>query len=397
MKIAYLDIFAGASGDMLLGALLDAGLPLNDLLSGLSKLPLSGYHLSAQRAQRGMLSGTGVCVAIQGEEQSRSLSQILSIIAASELPQQVKEQGSRIFHRLAQAEAKVHGTAVENVHLHEVGATDAIVDVVGVVLGLYLLGVEAVFTSPFPLGSGFVEYAHGTLPLPAPATLELLAMSQAPTRPSPEAMETVTPTAAAIITTLASFEHPTFVLERVGYGVGSHEFTTVPNMLRLWLGERAKPASSDILLLETNIDDMTPELCGYVMERLFEQGALDVWFVPVQMKKNRPAVMLCALVPVEAEGALVETMFRETPTLGIRVQAARRYEAERELVEVDTPLGRARVKLKRLHGSPFAATPEYDDCRRLALEYGLPFQEVYRIVSQAADEMLYCSPGQTPI
>ena len=384
MKIAYLDIFAGASGDMLLGALLDAGLPLNDLLSGLSKLPLSGYHLSAQRAQRGMLSGTGVCVAIQGEEQSRSLSQILSIIAASELPQQVKEQGSRIFHRLAQAEAKVHGVDIETIHFH-------------VVLGLYLLGVEAVFTSPFPLGSGFVECAHGTLPLPAPATLELLAMSQAPTRPSPEAMETVTPTAAAIITTLASFEHPTFVLERVGYGVGSHEFTTVPNMLRLWLGERAKPASSDILLLETNIDNMTPELCGYVMERLFEQGALDVWFVPVQMKKNRPAVMLCALAPVEAEGALVETMLRETPTLGIRVQAARRYEAERELVEVDTALGRARVKLKRLHGSPFAATPEYDDCRRLALEYGLPFQEVYRIVSQAADEMLYCRGGQTPI
>jgi hypothetical protein len=335
-----------------------------------------------------VLSGTQVSVAIQGQEQPRSLSQILSIIAASELPQQVKEQGSRIFHRLAQAEAKVHGTIVEDVHLHEVGGTDAIVDVMGVMLGLHLLGVKAVFASPFPLGSGFVECAHGTLPLPAPATLELLAMSQAPTRPSPEAMETVTPTAAAIITTLASFERPTFVLERIGYGVGSHEFATVPNMLRLWLGERAEPASADILLLETNIDDMTPELCGYVMECLFEQGALDVWFVPIQMKKNRPAVMLCALAPVEAEGALAETILRETPTLGIRVQAIHRYEAERELVEVDTSLGKARMKLKRLHGSLLAATPEYEDCRRLALEHNLPFQEVYRIVSQAADAIL---------
>jgi hypothetical protein len=396
LKIAYLDIFAGASGDMLLGALLDAGLSLDELRSALSKLPLSGYHISARRAQRGLLSGTQVCVAIQGEEQPRSLSQILSIIAASELPQQVKEQGTCIFHRLAQAEAKVHGTTVEDVHLHEVGATDAIVDVMGVVLGLHLLGVEAVFASPFPLGSGFVECSHGTLPLPAPATLELLTMSGAPTRHSPEAVETVTPTAAAIITTLASFERPAFTLERVGYGVGSHEFATVPNMLRLWLGERAEPALSDILLLETNIDDMSPELCGYVMERLFEQGALDVWFVPIQMKKNRPAVMLCALAPVGAEGALVETILRETPTLGIRVQAAHRYEAGRELVEVDTPLGRARVKLKRLHGSLLAATPEYEDCRRLAREHKLPFQEVYRIVSQAAD-VLSCSPGQTPI
>jgi uncharacterized protein (TIGR00299 family) protein len=383
LNIAYLDCFAGAGGDMLLGALIDIGLPLRELASGLSRLPLTGYELRAEKAQCGPLTGTKVTVALDEaqEAEHRTLSQILDIIAASDLPQPVKGQGARIFSRLAEAEAKVHGITVEEVHFHEVGAVDAIVDVMGVVLGFHLLGVEAVFASALPLGYGSIETAHGNLPLPAPATLELLAMSRAPVRPEAEAGELVTPTAAAIITTLASFGCPPFTLERIGYGIGAR------HLLRLWLGQTTEVTPPELLLLETNIDDMNPELYGYVMERLFTQGALDVWFIPIQMKKNRPAVTLCVLASAQAEAALTETILRETSTLGIRVQSVSRRQAEREVVEIETSLGRAAVKLKRLHGSPVAVVPEYEDCRRLALEHRLPLQEVYRIVCSAADAM----------
>lgn len=387
MNIAYLDCFAGAGGDMLLGALIDIGLPLSELASELCKLPLTGYELRAEKAQCGPLTGTKVTVALAEaqEKEHRSLSQILDIIAASELPQPVKGQGARIFSRLAEAEAKVHGITVEEVHFHEVGAVDAIVDVMGVVLGFHLLGVEAVFASVLPLGYGTTDTAHGSLPLPAPATLELLAMSGAPVRPEAEAGELVTPTAAAIITTLASFHCPPFTLQRIGYGVGAR------HVLRLWLGQTTEVTTPELLLLQTNIDDMNPELYGYVMERLFAQGALDVWFIPIQMKKNRPAVTLCVLASAQAEGALIETILRETSTLGVRVQAVGRRQAEREVVEIETSLGRAAVKLKRLQGSPVAVVPEYEDCRRLALEHSLPLQEVYRIVFSAADAMFFPS------
>jgi uncharacterized protein (TIGR00299 family) protein len=383
LNIAYLDCFAGAGGDMLLGVLIDVGLPLSELTSELCKLPLTGYELRAGKAQCGPLTGTKVTVALDEaqEAEHRSLSQILDIIAASDLPQPVKEQGARIFSRLAEAEAKVHGITVAEVHFHEVGAVDAIVDVMGAVLGFHLLGVEAIFASVLPLGYGTIDTAHGNLPLPAPATLELLAMSGAPVRPEAEAGELVTPTAAAIITTLASFHCPPFTVERIGYGVGAR------HLLRLWLGQTTEVTPPELLLLQTNIDDMNPELYGYVMERLFAQGALDVWFIPIQMKKNRPAVTLCVLASAQAEGALIETILRETSTLGVRVQTVGRRQAEREVVEIETSLGRAAVKLKRLHGSPVAVVPEYEDCRRLALEHRLPLQEVYRIVSSAADAM----------
>lgn len=369
---------------MLLGALVDAGLPLEALISQLSKLPLTGYQLRAEKAWHGLLAGTKVTVALDQDQKAehRSLRQILDIISASDLPRSVKERGAVIFSRLAEAEAKVHGIAVDEVHFHEVGAVDAIIDVMGVLLGLELLAVERVLASVLPLGSGTIESAHGTLPAPAPATLELLAMSRAPVRPGSGAGELVTPTAAAIITTVASFDRPVLALERIGYGVGAR------HMLRLWLGQELEAADSSLLLLETNIDDMNPELYGYVMERLLAQGAVDVWFVPIQMKKNRPAVTLSVLARAPAEGALVETILRETSTLGVRVQGVRRHESERETVEVMTSLGRAVVKLKRLHGTPVAVAPEYEDCRRLAMEHGLPLQEVYRMVTTAASAKL---------
>jgi len=389
LKIGYLDCFSGLSGDMILGALLDAGLPLDMLTAELAKLPLTGYRLSAQPVRRGIITGTQVEVFSEGSAQERrNLEEILNLIERSGLTQRVKKRSALIFERLATAEAKVHRLPIEEVHFHEVGAVDAIVDVVGAVLGLDLLGIEALFSSPLPSGSGTVQTEQGVLPVPAPATLELIAMAGAPIRPSPSpGMELVTPTGAAIVTTLASFESPIFSLERIGYGVGFRDLPTIPNVLPLWIGEKMVE-ERQLLLLETNIDDMSPELHGHVLERLFEQGALDVWFTPIQMKKNRPAVMLSVIAPSEVEGKMVEAILRETSTLGLRVNRIERHEAEREIVLFDSSLGKVMVKVKLLHGARIALSLEFEDCRRLAQEHNLPLQEVYRIVTAEASTQL---------
>lgn len=391
MKIAYFDCFAGISGDMILGALVDGGLSVEALTTELAKLPLGGYQVVAQQAQRGALTGTQVTVNLEERgPQRRSLAQILSLISSSDLPDRVKEQGIAIFKRLADAEAKVHRLPSDEVHFHEVGAVDAIVDILGAVIGLHLLGAEVIYASPLSYGGGTVSTSHGILPVPAPATLELLAMARAPLRPASDSSqgELVTPTGAAIITTLASFQQPTLILERIGYGVGAREIPTIPNVLRIWIGQGLPSRDEGLLLLETNIDNMNPELYGYVLERLFERGACDVWFTPIQMKKNRPATMLSVLAPVEAEGAMIETILSETSTLGVRVLPVKRHESEREVIEVKTSLGAVAVKLKRMGGAILGIAPEFEICHRLALEHGLPLQEVYRIVaSEAADEM----------
>jgi len=373
---------------MILGALLDADLSLDALNAELNKLPLTGYEIVVQRAHRGPIAGTQVMVQIASSQlQRRSLAQILSLISNSNLSEEIKEESTAIFQRLGQAEAKVHGISIEEVHFHELGAVDTIVDIVGAVCGLRLLGIEGVFSSPFPGSAGTVTSAHGVLPLPAPATLELLAMARAPLQPQADVLlgELLTPTGAAIITTLASFRQPRMYLERVGYGVGAREMEALPNVLRLWLGEAIEPErGSSLLLLQTNIDDMNPELYGYVMERLFERGAYDVWFTPIQMKKNRPATMLSVLALAEVEEAVLETIMSETSTLGVRVQRVDRHEAKRDVLEFESSLGQVRVKLKLLGENILGVAPEYEDCRRLALEHGLPLQEVYRVVASEA-------------
>lgn len=392
MKIAYFDCFAGASGDMILGALLDAGLPLKELKEELSRLPLTGYDVSIQKERRGVISGTRVEVTVSQAGDRRKLADILPIISTSALPEGVRSRGEAIFRRLAAAEAKVHGLTVEETHLHEVGAVDAMVDVMGAIIGLNLLGVEEVFSSSLPLGGGTVASAHGPLPVPAPAALELLAMVNAPLRsglPGNEAGgEVLTPTAAAILTTLATFQRPSMTLERVGYGLGARHRTDLPNALRLWLGETIPLPSSEIILMETNIDDMNPELYGYLMERLFSLGALDVWFTPIQMKKNRPATMVSLLAPRSLEGTMAEVLFQESSTLGVRVQGVERHGVERRAVEFLSSLGRAAVKLKIASDGIQAVSPEYEACRRLAQEHGLPLQEVYRRVAMEAREKL---------
>ena len=384
--LAYFDCFSGISGDMTLGALVDAGLSVDLLKAELAKLPVGGYTLAAERAKSKGLQGTLVRVDLDPSipQPHRHLADVLGIIQGSALPDYVKTTSSAVFRKLAEAEARVHGVGVEEVHFHEVGAVDAIVDVVGAVVGLAALGVEKVYASPLPTGSGTVQTAHGLLPVPAPATLELLRGAGAPLRPSPAQTELVTPTGAAILATLAEFRQPALRLRAVGHGFGRKDLPWA-NCLRLWLGEplAAGVDRDEISVLEANLDDTTPELLGAAMGRLFEAGALDVYFTPIQMKKNRPGVKLSVLGPPELEDALAATMLRETTTLGVRIARARRLKARRWQQEVATPWGPVRVKVKAFEGQVTAA-PEYDDCLRLASAAGVPVAEVYAVARAVA-------------
>ena len=415
--IAYLDCPSGVSGDMLLGALLDAGVTLDDLRALLGGLPLEGYTLEAAPVVRGALGATHARVVPTHEEHAhRRLSDVLAIIERGELPERVKRNAGPVFRRLAAAEARVHRVGIDEVHFHEVGAVDAIVDVVGVCAGLYLLGVEELYCSPLPLGRGQTTMAHGTLPLPAPAVLEMLAASGAPTVPHAATTELVTPTGAALVTTLARFAQPPLRLARVGYGAGTR-IEPAPNLLRLWLGERIEnpdlPGApgrmqyaptpdrraaltgsaggedvtvEQLLVLEANIDDMPGELFGHAMERLLAAGALDAWCAPLTMKKSRPGALLGALCRPADRAALVDVFLRETSTFGVRERAVTRYAAAREARTVDTPYGPVRVKLKLLDGVVAGASPEYEDCRRLAVEQGVPLPCVYAAALAVASE-----------
>lgn len=392
-KIAYFDCFSGCSGDMVLGALIDAGLPLKMLEKGLGSLAVQGYKLSAKKVKRSTVTATKFTVTVNETEAqpARSLEDILRLIRASKLPKKVKNTASAIFQRLGEAEAKIHGVPLEKVHFHEIGAVDSIMDIVGVAFGLDVLKIERFYSSPLPLGSGNVSIAHGILPVPAPATLRLVETSNAPVVDSPKQPkgELVTPTGAAIITTLASFGRPGMIIEKVGYGAGTKDFEAWPNVMRIWIGEEIQPvASEDLILLETNIDDMSPEIYGYLMEKLLAMQALDVWFTPIQMKKNRPAVMLSVLAIRHAEFDLTQTIMRETSTLGIRVSPVLRHIAEREIIEFDSSVGHTKVKVKRFMGDILSIHPEYEECRRIALERNIPLHEVYRIIETDARKYL---------
>ena len=388
--IAYLDCFSGISGDMLLGSLVDAGLSVDELRSELAMVPLGGYRIETERTERAGLAATKVTVALEEAAQPhRRLPEISALIEESALASSDKERGIAIFQRLAEAEAQVHGIARDEIDFHEVGAVDALVDVLGAVIGLRLLSVETLYCSALPLGAGEVSSAHGRLPVPAPATLALLAQAQAPLAegPDPE-VELVTPTGAAIVAALARFQRPAMTVRAVGYGAGARDLAGRSNVLRLWLGEALADRPAAMLLIETNIDDMNPELYGYAQERLFEAGGVDVWFAPIQMKKNRPGVLLSVLCPVEREDAVVSALLRETSTLGVRVREVSRHEVERETLAFESSLGPAAVKVKRLPGQPPAVAPEYEACARIARERGLPLAEVYRIVQAEAQQQL---------
>lgn len=386
--IAYLDLPSGVSGDMLLGCLIDGGWPAERLTRTIKSLnlPPGEWAVRVEAVQKDAFRAMQVEVLFEEGRQRRGLSDIRQIVEQSSLPQVVCQRAISVFTRLAHAEARVHGTTPDQVHFHEVGAIDAIIDVVGVVSGLYELGIERIYASALPLGPGWTGGEHGNIPLPAPATLELLAAAGAPTRPAPGPGELVTPTGAALLAELATFEQPAMRLVRIGVGAGQRD-RAWPNVTRLWLGE--PEASGSLVQLETNIDDMNPQLYPAVSEKLFAAGAKDVWLTPIQMKKGRPGVLLGVLAPAELEATLADVILRQTTTLGIRVHALRpRHEARRELHHVPTPFGQVAVKVKWVGRDIVGATPEFEECRALAETAGVPVRVVHESATVAAQALL---------
>lgn len=378
MKIAYADCFSGISGDMFLAALLDAGLSLEQLTQEINGLDLpEKVELSVSEVKKGALRASSLTVNVPHSHHHRHLDDILSIIRKSRLREGVKQKASRIFTLLAEAEAKVHGEPIDHIHFHEVGALDSIVDIVGAAAGLELLGIEKLYASALPFGAGQVKTEHGSLPLPAPATLEILKMAKAPLSPSPAVVELVTPTGAAILGSLATFERPEITLSAIGIGAGNRDLPWA-NIIRLMVGENTEDPSQGYVQIETNIDDMNPEWFGYVVEKLFAAGALDVYLTPIYMKKNRPATLLGVIARRTDEAALAQIILSETSTFGLRVIPLRRYEAQREFQKAVTAYGEVRIKMKILDGQTVQAAPEYEDCVRLAKEQGVPLGQVYQ-------------------
>ena len=379
---------------MILGATVDAGAPLEVITSAIDSMNVKGVSITCQNAQRGGLNGKLVEVHLDEQaKRPRSIQEFVDTVEGSGLAETVIGRATAVFRRLEEAEARVHQTPIEGVHLHELGTLDTLVDVVGGIVGLDSLGIDRLYSSPFPTGSGVIKSEHGVLPVPAPATAALMALAKAPTVPAPggatQTGEMVTPTGAAIITTLATFRQPAMNLENIGYGLGSREARDYPNALALWIGEENRVSyTNELILIETNVDDMTGELLGYAQELLFDMGARDVWFTPIQMKKSRPATMVSVIVSQELEAPTIEILMRETTTLGVRVRPLSRYEADREQATAVTALGEVSVKIKLLNGVAIAASPEYEDCKRIAQEQGMPLQEVYRIVKRDAEAQL---------
>jgi pyridinium-3,5-bisthiocarboxylic acid mononucleotide nickel chelatase len=387
MTCAYFDCFSGISGDMTLGALVDAGVSIDVLRAELAKLNLPGYELKAEKVKRSGIATTKVHVIVnQKGQKSRHLADILSIIEASILSPTVKEKSSRIFTRLAAAEAKVHGTTPDKIHFHEVGAVDAIVDIVGSVIGLELLGISQITASAINVGSGMVKTSHGMLPIPAPATADLL--TNIPFYQSSVQFELTTPTGAVIISTLGtSFgPMPPMKIGRVAYGAGDNEFPGLPNVLRLMIGEPVANYEEDTsIVIETNIDDMNPQVYDYLIEKLMRQGAQDVYLSPIIMKKGRPAILLSVLTDKTKTDVVLDTIFRETSSIGVRIQEVGRRKLTRDIREVDTIYGNIRIKISRRGDEVLTITPEYEDCRRIAEERQIPLKKVMEEVKKYFD------------
>jgi len=385
MKAIYLSGFSGVSGNMFVGALLDAGLSEESFRNMVSALPVSGHQLKIEKVVKRGISATHFDVELDhaGQQPHRHLADIIKNIEAAKLSDSVKARSIAVFTKLAEAEAKVHGTTIEQVHFHEVGGVDAIIDIVGTVFGLEVLGIEKVYAGNLRTGHGVIQCAHGSMPVPAPATAELL--NGIPYTQGDIEKELLTPTGAALLAVLCDGfgDRPAgFVSERTAYGAGGRDLD-IPNVLRAEVGFIPEGAG-ELLVLETNIDDSNPQIFDYVMERLFKAGALDVWLTPVQMKKNRPAVTLSVLAPVKLQEKVEEIIFTETTTIGIRRYPVQRTAAERREETVGTPWGSVRVKISTISGKVCTATPEYDDCRKLAESCRVPLKEILSAARAAA-------------
>ena len=388
-KLAYLECSSGVSGDMCLASLIDAGVSTDVLLRDLRQIPIGEFEFKVSRVNRSGITATQVEITSPQKQPERHLHHIEKILAGSGLPAAVKEHSLRIFRRLAEVEGAIHGKPPESIHFHEVGAVDAVLDVAGSCLGFEMLGIEELRCSALNVGSGRVDAAHGSLPVPAPATAELL--KGVPVYSSGIEAELVTPTGAAIVTALAKGfgPMPLLKIERIGYGAGSKDFPGHPNVARLFLGEKthaeataaggmlASERGEEIVsVIEADVDDMNPQLYGYLAGRAFDAGALDVTCAPVQMKKNRPGLHISILCPPERADALAALLFEETTTIGVRIHEARRQILQREWVTVETVHGAVRMKIARSNGRVVNFAPEYEDCRKLADEKAVPLKQV---------------------
>ena len=378
MKMMYLSGFSGVSGNMFIGALLDAGLPEKTLCEMVSALPVSGHQLKIETVVKRGIKATHFDVELDHSEHHvhRHLGDIVKIIEAANLSKSVKARSIAVFTKLAEAEAKVHGTTVEKIHFHEVGAMDAIIDIIGTVFGLEALGVEKVYAGNLRTGHGMIKCAHGAMPIPAPTTAELL--NGIPYTQGEIEKELLTPTGAALLAVLCDGfgDRPAgFVSEKIAYGAGGWDLD-IPNVLRVEVGRFQCLEKSDLLVLETNIDDCNPQVFDYVLERLFKVGALDVWLTPIQMKKNRPAVTLSVLAPAALQAEIEKIIFTETTTIGIRRTVVQRTALDRREETVKTPWGSVRVKISSINGKVCSVTPEADDCRKLAAANDVPLKDV---------------------
>jgi uncharacterized protein (TIGR00299 family) protein len=407
MAILFCDCFSGISGDMFLGALLDAGMPVEYISEQFRRLNLHEFHgVTAERVLKGALAATRLNLEIHDHsaehphdhdhddhhdhhDHHRHLGDIRNLIEASSLSDRVKQTSLRIFQKLAEAEAKVHGSSIDEVHFHEVGAVDSILDIVGAAIGLEYFQIDALYASPLPLGTGQVVTQHGLLPLPAPATMELIRMAQAPVTASKATVELVTPTGAAILAALAQFSQPEVKVERVGIGAGQRDLEW-PNVLRIMIGA-AGQAGASYLEIETNIDDMNPQVYGYLMAKLFQAGALDVFFTPLFMKKNRPATKLSVIASKENESELCALILRETSTMGLRIKPVNMLEAQWKMQNIETRFGTVPVKIKYVQGEFIQAKPEFDVCVRLSEENKVPLMQILQETESLA--MAACKEG----
>jgi uncharacterized protein (TIGR00299 family) protein len=398
MTVLYFDCFSGAAGDMVLGSLIDAGVPLDEVRRALGTLAIEPDAVWTERVNRAGVTATKFCV--KGEDGGehahphRHLTAIYALIDRSALTDTGKTRAKELFERLGRAEAEIHGTSLEKVHLHEVGALDSIIDIVGSVFALEYLGVEAIVSSPLNVGSGMVRAAHGLYPVPAPATLRLL--EGAPIYSGQQDAELVTPTGALLVSGYAQ-EYgpvPAMRVRKVGYGAGTRDFKDTPNVLRVLLGESQlrslSPAAHThtVVVMECEIDDMNPQIFGVLMDRLLGAGALDVFYTPVQMKKNRPGTLLTMIAPPERREHLASIVFTESTTIGLRYREMTRECLEREIVTVNTAVGPVRFKVARRGGEILNAAPEFDDCARIAADRGMPVKDV-----QAAAMKAYLDRG----
>jgi len=381
MKILYFDCFSGISGDMILGAFVDLGVPTDVIEESIRKLPLKAFHLEVRTAPRMNIWGQQVRVVVEEDNHARNYRDIRTLIEKSPLTDTVKALSLKVFSRLAEAEASIHHCPKEGVHFHELGGVDAIVDIVGAALAAEWLHTDRVMASEIPLGRGFVTCDHGVLPVPAPATVALL--KGVPVYGTGVSHELVTPTGAAIIACLAEDfgPLPEMRIKQVGYGVGTRELKEMPNLLRILVGEPASMYEKDgVAVVETNIDDMNPEIFGFVMERLFEDGALDVIWIPVSMKKNRPGTMIQVLCNEDDRDKVVHRILSETTATGVRYYRAERTKLPRKVKEAITSLGKVCVKEVSAPMGGLSVVPEYEDCKKIALEKKIPLKVVYETI-----------------